>query len=180
MQETDWCVEQTGAGDRIRYTAHVLGFISDAEQERIRSMPPASELTAGAEASGFGASAGGPIPGDAPVAPASSASDMDAAVVGVRHGARNGRGGLEALLRGFDVQQFGSDKVAMIKAAAPGLRLSCDELAQVLGALEFDSDRLQAAVALRRSVTDPENVASILPLFDFDSARARVRAAYAR
>lgn len=180
MQETDWCVEQTGAADRIRYTAHVLGFVSDAEQERIRSMPTAADLTAAGDASGVGPSSLGLIPGDAPAAPPPSASHMDSPVIGVPRSARNGRGGLRALLAEVGVQRFGSDQVAIIKAAAPRLRLSCAEVAQVLRALDFDSDRLEAAVALRGSVTDPENVASILPLFDFDSARARIRAAYGR
>jgi hypothetical protein len=194
VQEKDWCVEQTGSADKIRYTAHVLGFVSDAEQERIRAMPTVAEQMAAMQAAAAQS-------GEAPMAPAATdpaafsggelgevmqAVGADPAALGAAPVGRppqvapGGRGGFGVLLAGVQAQSFDSDKVAMIKAAAPSLRISCAEVGQLLGQLDFDSDKVTVALALRGSVMDPGNVGSILHHFDFDSDKAKVTAAYSR
>ena len=40
VQEQDWCVRRHQTGAWARYEAAVLGFVSHAEQDRIRSLPP--------------------------------------------------------------------------------------------------------------------------------------------
>lgn len=198
VQEKDWCVEQTGSADKIRYTAHVLGFVSDAEQARIRALPTVAEQMAAmqaAQAGDPGAAAMAPTAGPTAVMPAAVGGDLatmmqavgvDPAMMGGMpvaqppRAAPGGRGGFGVLLAGVQAQDFDSDKVAMIKAAAPALRISCAELSQLLGELDFDSDKVTVSMVLRQSVGDPQNVGSILHHFDFDSDKAKVRQAYAR
>lgn len=194
VQEKDWCVEQTGSADKIRYTAHVLGFVSDAEQERIRAMPTVAEQMAAMQQA---AAAQNTEPAIAPAPSASAAVPTGGDLAGMMQAvgvdpaavmgggqppqvAPGGRGGFGVLLAGVQAQSFDSDKVAMIKAAAPALRISCAELGQLLGELDFDSDKVTVALALRGSVMDPGNVGVVMHHFDFDSDKGKVRAAYSR
>jgi hypothetical protein len=94
--------------------------------------------------------------------------------------APGGRGGFSVLLASVQAQSFDSDKVSMIKGAAPSLRISCAELDQLLGELGFDSDKVEVAVVLRASVGDPQNAGSLMHHFSFDSDKAKVRGVYAR
>ena len=87
---------------------------------------------------------------------------------------------MQVLLATVSAQSFDSDKVAAIKAAAPTLRITCQELGQLLAKLSFDSDKVDVALDLRPSVTDRDQVAMILHHFDFDSAREKVQAAYSQ
>ena len=168
VQEKDWCVEQTGTADKILYTAHVLGFVSDAEQERIRAMPTPAEVEAARLA----------LEEEAAAAPETGTGQPPALPGPSAPPAPNQDGGVASLLATVSAQSFDSEKVAAIKAAAPTLRINCQELGQILASLSFDSDRLEVALALRPTVTDPGQVAVTFHHFDFDSAREKVQAAY--
>jgi len=189
VQEKEWCVEQTGTADKVRYTAHVLGFISDAEQERIRAMPTPAELEAAEREAAEPAAPASPEVGIGrpPVQPRQPAGTapgkehrIEAPAARPRPVAPGGRGGLDVLLATVASQSFDSDKVAAIKAAAPALRITCAQLGQLLATLSFDSDKVDVALALRPSVMDPAQIAVVLDHFDFDSDRQKVQAAYAR
>jgi hypothetical protein len=191
VQEKDWCVEQTGSGDQIRHTAHVLGFVSDAEQARIRVMPSPMEQYAAMQASlAQNAPAAAPATntpagmlqavGIDPAAYAAPAVSHPAVSHPGVSASPGGSAAFSMMLAGVRSQSFDSDKLAIIKAAGPSLRMTCAELGQLLGELSFDSDKVTAAVALRGSVRDPQNVGSVLHHFDFDSDKATVRNAYAR
>lgn len=187
VQEKEWCVEQTGTADKVRYTAHVLGFISDAEQERIRAMPTPAELEAAERAAEEAAVPASPEVGRPPEQPRQPARTtpgkehgIEAPAARPRPVAPGGRGGVDVLLAAVAAQSFDSDKVAAIKAAAPSLRITCAQLGQLLATLSFDSDKVDVALALRPSVMDPAQIAVVLHHFDFDSDRQKVKAAYAR
>jgi hypothetical protein len=51
VQERGWCVERTRTGQRVRYRAQMLGFVSDEEQARIQALPTLAEQTAALQAS---------------------------------------------------------------------------------------------------------------------------------
>lgn len=187
VQEKEWCVEQTGTADKVRYTAHVLGFISDAEQERIRAMPTPAELEAAERAAEQEAAPASPEVGRPPEQPRQPAGTapgkehrIEVPAARPRPVAPGGRGGIDVLLAAVAAQSFDSDKVAAIKAAAPSLRITCAQLGQLLATLSFDSDKVDVALALRPSVMDPAQIAVVLHHFDFDSDRQKVQAAYAR
>lgn len=185
VQEKDWCVEQTGSGDQIRHTAHVLGFVSDAEQERIRAMPsPMEQFTAMQASLAQNNPAAAPVGGDPSAL--MPALGVDPALLGGGPAQRptqvapGGRAGVGVVLAGVRAQSFDADKVALITSAAPSLRITCAELGLFLAELDFDSDKVTVAVALRASVGDPQNIGSVLHHFDFDSDKKSVLAVYSR
>ena len=47
VQERDWCIVPSHAAGGVLYRAHLLGFVSEAEQDRIRALPqPVTPLVA--------------------------------------------------------------------------------------------------------------------------------------
>ena len=165
----------------------MLGFVSDAEQDRIRAMPTPAEVEAAeraAESEGAAPEMGIGQPPAQPKPPAIRSPGKERGIEGpaVRPTpvAPGGRGGADVLLAAVAAQTFDSDKVAAIKSAAPSLRITCAQLGQLLSMLSFDSDKVEVALALRGSVMDPGQIGTVLHHFDFDSGREKVQAAYAR
>ncbi|MCB9777635.1 MAG: DUF4476 domain-containing protein [Alphaproteobacteria bacterium] len=72
-------------------------------------------------------------------------------------------------------ESFASDRLAVIIGAAPTLKLTTTQAAELVKLLSFDNDKVAAIQALAGSLTDPQNGAQLADLLSFSSDKETVR-----
>jgi hypothetical protein len=79
------------------------------------------------------------------------------------------------ILSGLKGQSFDKDKVLFIENLGASRYYTSAQVRALLKEFAFDEGRVKAAVALHPQVLDPENFATVLEVFTFDSGRKAVR-----
>lgn len=90
------------------------------------------------------------------------------------------RGAFRALIALLESTSFSSDKLDVVKTAASRNRFTVAQVGEILGTLDFSSDRLAAVKALRDRIVDPDNAFLLGQHFDFSSDKKKVAALFAR
>ncbi|MGE0433148.1 MAG: DUF4476 domain-containing protein [Planctomycetota bacterium] len=68
---------------------------------------------------------------------------------------------------------FSSDKLNTIRSAAGVQTFTCDQVAKLLGALNFSADQMKALELLKTRIEDPDKRDTILEAFTFSTDKAR-------
>jgi len=74
------------------------------------------------------------------------------------------------LVSSINAQSFGSDQLNVLRQALGSNYITCNQLVQLLTLFDFDSDRVDAAVAAFPSLVDPQNAFTLSSSFDFSSS----------
>jgi hypothetical protein len=90
------------------------------------------------------------------------------------------RGAFRSLIALLESTSFSSDKLDVVKTAASRNRFTVAQVGEILGTLDFSSDRLAAVKALRDRIVDPDNAFLLGQHFDFSSDKKKVAALFAR
>lgn len=164
VRAEEWCITSAKKGKRTRFSARVLGFVSDAtvaearEQARLEAEREAAAEAAKAQ----GGAQGGPAPaepaGDAREAtPPAEARDVTRVLAAVR------------------AETASSDKLSALELAVRGARLSAAEARQVLDEFSMSADKLEALKVLAGQVEDPKNWQVLVDAFSFSGDREAAR-----
>ncbi|MDQ3368118.1 MAG: DUF4476 domain-containing protein, partial [Myxococcota bacterium] len=84
------------------------------------------------------------------------------------------------LAAAIEAADFDSGKLAVVRQAAEANHFQANQIAVVLGLLDFDDGRVEVAVAMWPKLVDPENSFVIFAKFDFEGGREKLRKRVAR
>mgnify|MGYP002815083129 CR=1 FL=1 len=70
---------------------------------------------------------------------------------------------------------FSREKLAVLGSAVGDRWFTAQQVVQLLGAFDFEKDKVEAAVLLHPHVVDPENWFQVYGAFDFDANKRKVR-----
>ena len=82
----------------------------------------------------------------------------------------------ELLTEQIEEASFNSDKLSIVDLASQHNTFTCDQVAEIIGHLSFDSDQLEALNILAPRIEDPSRTFIILKVFTFQSSRAQAEA----
>jgi len=85
---------------------------------------------------------------------------------------------LSSLLRRIDAESFSDDKLDLISNAARYHHFECHQVTQVLSALTFSEDQVEAARRLQPKVIDPQNAYMLNDALKFSSDKQEVQALF--
>ena len=115
----------------------------------------------------------------------SVAEDEDAGMVVSFVGAKGGVGTtmltghvaaeLAGIHRAVKDAAFSREKLAVLGSAVGDRWFTAQQVVQLLGAFDFEKDKVEAAVLLHPHVVDPENWFQVYGAFDFDANKRKVR-----
>lgn len=187
-----WCV-QPGMNDKgqPRYTARVLAFVAQtdlaaaraqaealaaAAREEARLQAEREEARLAAEREAASRAPVQTVPANPPPVPVEVQPTAPRPVEPPPPPVPSAGGeSLERIVRAVSAESFSSDKLNALRQAARGARLSCAEIARVLGLFGFSSDQLEALRVLRETVVDPQNWDVVVAAFSFSSDRDAAR-----
>ena len=82
----------------------------------------------------------------------------------------------ELLTEQIEDTSFNADKLSIVDLAAQHNTFTCDQVAEIIGYLSFDSDQLEALDILAPRIEDPKRTFVILKAFSFQSSREQAEA----
>jgi hypothetical protein len=84
-------------------------------------------------------------------------------------------GSFGQLIEAIKDASFDKDKVEVARQAAGANWFTSNQVAGVMGVIDFDDSRVEAAVAMWSHIVDPENSFVVFKKLDFDSSKDKLR-----
>ncbi len=91
-----------------------------------------------------------------------------------------GRRRFAALLRQLEDADFTSERKAVLASAAGGYYFTCEQLGRILDVMEFSSERMDAIKIVAPRLVDPQNSFQVLGHLEFESEKQQARRILAR
>jgi len=84
-------------------------------------------------------------------------------------------GEFATIRRAVDETSFSQEKLAVLRSAVSNRWFTAAQVVGMLGAFDFEKDKVEAAILMHPHVVDPENWFQVYGAFDFDSSKRKIR-----
>ena len=154
--EEDWCIDTKYENGAKSYEARVLMLVQEnAEAKRAAQETPSSYP-------------------DVSISPSATSPKTSTGQKQPQKTTPQNPTSIDTLMMSLNSASFSEDKLNVITSVA-GQSFTCAQVAQMIGTLSFDKDKIKAVQILKSGISDPQNYLVLEQQFSFSSDKEKIR-----